>query len=309
MGQRDTWQANLMRVVPRKWSTETWWCSLKGHVTPAASVSHADWADSELALATPAGSRLCRCLRCDAWVNYPIPDSANPAAAGSETDSAAPSQTQSAAATDALNPSDLPEPLRGKALDERVVVRLIAIERGLHVVAFVLIAVLLATVQWGIPGVREGAAELVAQWQGIVSESRPGQTLLLDGLQSLSNLTSERVTVLLAALLAYALLEGVEAVYLWRGRRWAEYLTVVATAGLLPLAISALLDKVTIPRLGALALDLLILAYLVYVKRLFGFRGGYRKLQAVNSADVSWPDLHRVAPITPAPVQSKQEGG
>ena len=300
-----------MRLVPRKWSTDTWWCSLKGHVTPAADVAGADWADSELALATPVGSRLCRCLRCDAWVNYPDPvtDEHLPKNASADDTSDSEPTILRAAEAHSLEPAHLPEPLRGKALDERVVVRLIAIERGLHVLAFGFAALLLATVQWGIPGVRQGAAELVAQWQSIVSESRPGQTLLLEGLESLSNLTAERVTLLIAGLLAYALLEGVEAVYLWRGRRWAEYLTVVATAGLLPVAISALADKVTIPRISALVLDLLILAYLVYVKRLFGFRGGYRRLEAVNSADVNWPDLHRVAPINPLPVAASKSKG
>ena len=36
------------------------------------------------------------------------------------------------------------------------------------------------------------------------------------------------------AIAAYALLEGVEAAGLWLGRRWAEYLTFVATTIFVP---------------------------------------------------------------------------
>jgi uncharacterized membrane protein (DUF2068 family) len=71
---------------------------------------------------------------------------------------------------------------------------------------------------------------------------------------------------------AYALVEGVEAVGLWRERRWAEYLTVVATAGFLPFEIDELAKRVTAFRIGALVVNLAVLVYLVWSKRLFGFR-------------------------------------
>jgi uncharacterized membrane protein (DUF2068 family) len=342
-----------MRLAPKRWSTETWWCALKGHVTPAAGATVANWGDAELALPTPSGSRLCRCLRCDAWVNHAEPavfvaasredkaraetaaktqdgpeekpDEKPPASSnpqvGATADIAVGAGPHGGAATgddpeghaDRLvppppptgwDPSHLPEPSRGKALDERIVLRLIAIERGLHVVVFVLGALLLAVLEWGLPGVRDAARQLVDAWQGIVSQSRPGQSLLLEGLQEISILDSGRATLVITVLLAYAMLEGVEAFYLWRGRRWAEYLTVVATAALLPLAIGSLLNKVSFPRISGLILDLLILTYLVYVKRLFGVRGGYRKLEEINSADVDWPELHRTAPVRPVPIKA-----
>lgn len=46
--------------------------------------------------------------------------------------------------------------------------------------------------------------------------------------------TSERVVLLGVALFAYAALFLVEAVGLWMQRRWAEWLTVIATATLIP---------------------------------------------------------------------------
>ncbi len=43
-------------------------------------------------------------------------------------------------------------------------------------------------------------------------------------------------------LLAYAALEGMEAVGLWLVKRWAEYLTFVATTILLPLEVYELVN-------------------------------------------------------------------
>src|SRR5262249_23481163 len=71
-----------------------------------------------------------------------------------------------------------------------------------------------------------------------------------------------------------AILELVEGIGLWHERRWAEYLTVIATAGLLPFEILELTHRVTVIRIGALVVNLLIVVWLVYRKRLFRVGGG-----------------------------------
>jgi len=68
--------------------------------------------------------------------------------------------------------------------------------------------------------------------------------------------------------------EWTEAIGLWRERRWAEYLTVLATAGFLPFEVRELVDRITVLRVGALVVNLALLIWLVYAKRLFGLRGG-----------------------------------
>src|SRR5207253_9918040 len=79
---------------------------------------------------------------------------------------------------------------------------------------------------------------------------------------------------LLAATAAvYCIVEAVEAVGLWRERRWAEYLTAVATAGFLPFEIDELTKRVTALRVGALVVNVAILVWLVRRKHLFGVRG------------------------------------
>ena len=70
------------------------------------------------------------------------------------------------------------------------------------------------------------------------------------------------------------MVEGSEAVGLWLEKRWAEYLTAVATAGFLPFEIRELIDRITALRVVAFVVNVAILMYLVWAKRLFGIRGG-----------------------------------
>jgi uncharacterized membrane protein (DUF2068 family) len=61
----------------------------------------------------------------------------------------------------------------------------------------------------------------------------------------------------------YSALFGTEGVGLWVGRRWAEYLTVVATGSFVPFEAVELARRVTALRAGALVLNLAVVAYLI----------------------------------------------
>jgi uncharacterized membrane protein (DUF2068 family) len=66
----------------------------------------------------------------------------------------------------------------------------------------------------------------------------------------------------------YAGLFLVEGVGLWRKRRWAEYLTIAATASLIPLEIYELFKEVSVARVSALVLNAAVIVYLaVRVRR------------------------------------------
>jgi uncharacterized membrane protein (DUF2068 family) len=77
-------------------------------------------------------------------------------------------------------------------------------------------------------------------------------------------------TTLIAAIaVAYALLEGTEGVGLAKRRRWAEYLTVLATSILIPFEAYEVIARPTLFRVGALLLNVAVVGYLTYRKRLF----------------------------------------
>lgn len=64
---------------------------------------------------------------------------------------------------------------------------------------------------------------------------------------------------------------------LWQERRWGEYLTAVATAGLLPVTVGEVAARVTVLRVAALSFEIAVFVWLVWAKHLFGARGGRRR--------------------------------
>lgn len=77
------------------------------------------------------------------------------------------------------------------------------------------------------------------------------------------------VTLLALSAIAYAALEATEGVGLAFRRRWAEYLTVIATGILIPYEAYEVIRHPTLFKVGALALNLAVVGYLSYRKRLF----------------------------------------
>ena len=77
------------------------------------------------------------------------------------------------------------------------------------------------------------------------------------------------ITLVAISALAYAGLEGTEGVGLALRRRWAEYLTVIATGALIPYELYEVVRHASLFKGGALALNLAVVGYLAYRKRLF----------------------------------------
>lgn len=91
--------------------------------------------------------------------------------------------------------------------------------------------------------------------------------LLHEWLVPVSSLTAGEVGVAGALAAFYALLFGIEGMGLWRARPWAEYLTLIATASLVPLEAWACFERPTVPRVAALLVNLAIVAVLVVFVR------------------------------------------
>ena len=100
------------------------------------------------------------------------------------------------------------------------------------------------------------------------------------------------------AIAAYAVMEGVESVGLWLGKRWAEYLTFIATIVFVPYEVYELTEGVSAVKVLLLLLNLAVAVYLIMGKRLFGLRGGGKAEQARYDADVGWPAIERATPKT-----------
>src|SRR5947209_2640994 len=87
-----------------------------------------------------------------------------------------------------------------------------------------------------------------------------------------------------------------EAFGLWYQKRWAEYLTFVATTALLPLEAYELTRKLSPFKIVAIVVNVAIVVYLLFAKRLFGLRGGGEAEEGERQRDVGWEALERTAP-------------
>jgi uncharacterized membrane protein (DUF2068 family) len=221
------------------------------------------------------GLRWYRCLRCDAWIAMAPPEEPT---------------------RDRLPPrEEIEVPLRGPFLRDRYVLRLIAVDRAIHVVVLTALAVALFTFARHDASLRRFYTNIMNDLSG----GEPGVTQVrgvLGYFRNVVHYSSAHLVVLGLAASAYALLEATEGVGLWFGKRWAEYLAVVATSVLLPFEIWELSISVTTLKLIAFVINVAVVVYLLYAKRLFGLRGGHRLQQERHRELSGWPAIDRATP-------------
>ena len=258
-------------------------CARKGHVTYAPT--ERDLRD-RLQVATQAG-QAWRCLRCADFV-VGEPHGAGPA-------------------------DEAPVVLRGRALRDATILRLLAVERFVR-------GLLLLGLAYGVLRFRDSRASLQATFEQALPAARPLARVLhvdLDTsptVERIRNLLESRTHTLglvAVGLVAYAALEIVEAVGLFLLRRWGEYVAAVGTAVFVPYEVYELAHKPTPLKAGALALNVAAVVYLLLTKRLFGLRGGRdafdRERQSASLLEVEAAALTRggrsrgPADATPSP--------
>jgi uncharacterized membrane protein (DUF2068 family) len=281
--------AAVQRVLPM-FHYELLVCGTRGHMLVGTDAAEVREADADF-VRESGGRRWYRCLRCDSWVPLAAPGH--------------PTRPYPAPA------ADVELPLRGRALRDRIILRLIAIDRAFHVVLLAGLAVLIFVFASHRAQLQRLVDKIDAAFYGSAAAGRAHHAHgILHDIERLVTLNVSTLRLIGFAALAYAILEGAEAVGLWYGRRWAEYLTLVATAVFLPLEIYELTKNVTVLKVLALVVNVAIVAYLLYAKRLFGVRGGAAAERAAREASMGWDAFHRETPppfsppapaATPAP--------
>lgn len=98
-----------------------------------------------------------------------------------------------------------------------------------------------------------------------------------------------------------------EEIVLWYAKRWAEYLTFLATTLLLPLEIYEIINQGTVLKVIGFVINLAAVVHLLLKKRLFGLHGGAAAEEAERAADGGWPAIERATPGAPEPVQTWAE--
>jgi uncharacterized membrane protein (DUF2068 family) len=123
-------------------------------------------------------------------------------------------------------------------------------------------ALLLFTIALGAIGLLRGglphASDRLLSMLSSGTERRVTEAVL----SRITSLGPTRIAALGVGAFLYAALFLVEGIGLWLQRRWAEYLTVAATASFVPFEIYEVVRRTTIARVVALVLNLAILVYL-----------------------------------------------
>ena len=145
------------------------------------------------------------------------------------------------------------------------VVRLIVVERLAKSAVLVVAGIALLTA--GRSGRLEGWVEALQDQLDLATDGTVVGQLVDTVLRYAIRLSHE--SVLAIGALLYAGLETTEGVGLLMRRRWAEYLTVLATGVLIPWELVEVVRRPTPFRIGALLLNVAVVVYLAYRKRLF----------------------------------------
>jgi len=256
-------------------------CARKGHVTYAPDEPEL----RDRLMASTAGGTAWRCLRCGAFVTSGQHGSGPVAAA--------------------------PVVRRGKELRSELILRVFAVERFLR---FLIIGVAAYGVWWfkydqaGIQRAYDNALPAIrALYQDLGFDVSHSKLLVL--IHHALAISPRWLTILTIGLPVYALIELVESVGLWLGQRWGEYFAMVATSLFLPLEVYELaLGHITWLKVAAFVINLLLVIYLVWTRRLFGVRGGKAAYEARLRSE-SVIEAEQAALAAASPGQPGHEAG
>ena len=228
-------------------------CARQGHVTYAPD-------EPELRnrlMAPTAGGIAWKCLRCGAFVTGGEHGS-GPAAAA-------------------------PLVRRGRELRSELILRVFAVERFLRFLV-------IGAAAYGVWSFKYDQACIQRAYDSALPAIRAlyqdlgldvSHSKLLVLVNHALTISPRWITILAIGLPAYAVIELVEGIGLWLGRRWGEYFAMIATSAFLPLEVWELArGHITWLKVAAFAINLLLVIYLVWTRRLFGVRGGKAAYEA-----------------------------
>ena len=255
-------------------------CGRRGHYLVGTDAEQIR-AEDRFVVRESDGLRWYRCLRCDAWIPRARPTApTRPLVPGRE---------------------EIELPLRGRPLRDRYVLRLIALDRAIHFIVLSILAVAVFIIAANKSLLHRDFVRIVTDLQGGVGGPvNTSHGTIEHDLTRLFAISTRNLQITGVVLVAYAALEGVEAVGLWLTRRWAEYLTFVATVLLVPIEVYEIVGKPSVLKALTLVINVAIVVYLVVRKRLFGVRGGARAEERIRQHDGGWPAIEAATPSADA---------
>ncbi len=189
-------------------------------------------------------------------------------------------------------------PVRGRQLRDRWVLRLIALDRAFHVLLLGSVGLLALLAAGHERQLRRAYNQIMDSLAGdrgppapSTASSATSSTICRSTRPTWSRWASppSRTTAL----------EAVEMVDLWFAKRWAEYLTFVATIVFIPIEVAELVRSVTVLKLLTFAINVAIALYLLLAKRLFDCAAATAPWWRSREADGGWRGIE-LATVAPA---------
>jgi uncharacterized membrane protein (DUF2068 family) len=253
-------------------------CGLHGHELVGTDARQLRDEDALFARES-GGLRWYRCLRCDSWLPLPPPSQ--------------PTREHPPAR------DELVLPLRGRPLRDRYVLRAIAVDRAIHVVVLAALAVIIFVFAGHKAVLRRDYITILNDLQGGAGGPVGGSSSnVFTRFRHFFRITPTHLYEVGAFVVGYAALEAAEMVGLWFAKRWAEYLTFIATTLLIPFEVSEIVHSITVLKVITLVINIAVAVYLLLAKRLFGLRGGGKAEEAERRRDSGWEALERSSPGT-----------
>jgi uncharacterized membrane protein (DUF2068 family) len=182
---------------------------------------------------------------------------------------------------------DAPIVLRGKALREAFILRILAVERWIRALLLGILAAAVITFESTQTSVQAWFEREIPRFKPLAASFNYNldKSPTINRLRSLLHSQHGTLHLVEAFLIGYALLELAEGIGLWSLKRWGEYIAAVGTSIFLPLEIYELTKDVTYLKVIAFAINIALVVYLVWRKRLFGVRGGRAAFERERHAD------------------------
>ena len=227
-------------------------CSRQGHATYAPDEPELR---ERLRVDTAAGEAW-RCLRCETFVVGP-PAGAGPA-------------------------EEAPIVLRGKALREAFILRLLAVERWIRAVVLGLLAYAVFRFESSQTSLQQLFERDLPRFASAAKSFNYdlSKSPTIDEVRRLLHSKHSTLHLVEAFLIGYAVLQLAEGIGLWSLKRWGEYVAVVGTSVFIPIEVHELTKHITVLKIVAFAINVALVVYLIVSKRLFGVRGGSKAYHA-----------------------------
>jgi uncharacterized membrane protein (DUF2068 family) len=182
-----------------------------------------------------------------------------------------------------------PEVIRGKAFRELFIIRLFAVERILRAKILLIASIALLKYHSIYKGFNEIIGKHIPFLKSLYNNIslQVDKTWLVQNLAKFSNDRLHNLNILIFLLMIFSLVSFIEAIGLWWNKRWGAYMASIVCFSSVLLIANDIVHSATLLKIVAILIDILLMALLIWNKRLFRVRGGKKALKKNREREIA----------------------